>query len=66
MKTLRRIRQSLRNGWRGLRTLSGDDAYDRYLGHCRNHHPDSSPMDRRDFYRCEQERRWSGGPNRCC
>jgi len=66
MKMLQLIRQALRNGWQGLRTISGDDAYDRYLQHCLHKHADSVPMDRLDFYRCEQERRWSGGPNRCC
>jgi uncharacterized short protein YbdD (DUF466 family) len=52
--------------WNLLRNISGDDAYERYLDHLRQHHPDTTPLSRRHFYICEQQRRWSGGPNRCC
>ena len=52
--------------WRGLRAVSGDDAYERYVAHERAHHPDRQPMDRRAFYLAEQHRRFSSGPTRCC
>ena len=52
--------------WRALRSISGDDAYERYLAHHRHAHPGAPPLDRRRFYVQEQERRFSGGPTRCC
>jgi uncharacterized short protein YbdD (DUF466 family) len=52
--------------WRGVRAVSGDDAYERYAAHERAHHPERKPMDRRTFYVTEQHRRFSGGPTRCC
>jgi uncharacterized short protein YbdD (DUF466 family) len=55
-----------RRTWQALRVLSGDAAYDRYLEHCREHHPDAQPLDRRAFYLREQERRYSEGPTSCC
>jgi uncharacterized short protein YbdD (DUF466 family) len=55
-----------RRTWSVIRALSGDDAYERYLEHCREHHPASTPLDRRAFYLREQERRYSDGPTGCC
>ena len=52
--------------WHWIRALSGDDAYERYLEHRRRHHADCTPLDRRQFYLHEQERRYSGGPTGCC
>jgi uncharacterized short protein YbdD (DUF466 family) len=52
--------------WDLLRSISGDDAYDRYLVHLQQQHPDAVPLSRRRFYAAEQQRRWNGGPNRCC
>ena len=57
---------SLARLWRALRSISGDDAYERYLAHQRREHPHDQPLDRRRFYVLEQERRFSGGPTRCC
>ena len=53
--------------WRGLRQLSGDDAYERYLQHWQAHHADAggAPLDRRAFFRSELERKWNG-VRRCC
>ena len=55
-----------RRTWRLVRALSGDDAYERYIEHCRTHHPDDALPDRRQFYLGEQERRYSDGPTGCC
>jgi uncharacterized short protein YbdD (DUF466 family) len=55
----------LRRLWAALRTLLGDDAYERYLDHQRRRHPDLAPLQRSDFYRAEVDRRWSQ-INRCC
>jgi uncharacterized short protein YbdD (DUF466 family) len=49
-----------------VRALSGDDAYERYLEHRLEHHAEEVPLDRHQFYLREQERRYSGGPTRCC
>jgi len=63
---LRRTTGLPARAWQVLRSLSGDDAYERYLEHARAHHGESSPLDRRAFYLREQERRFSGGPTSCC
>ncbi len=55
----------LRALWQALRTLSGDDAYERYLAHHAQAHPGVAPLSRRSFYLEEQQRKWSG-INRCC
>ena len=51
--------------WRWLRSVSGDDAYERYLVHLHRAHPGHPEPSRRDFYLDEQRRRWTG-VNRCC
>jgi uncharacterized short protein YbdD (DUF466 family) len=51
--------------WSGLRAVTGDDAYERYLVHRRARHPGQPALDRGSFYRAEIERRWTQ-PNRCC
>ncbi|HTW38994.1 MAG TPA: YbdD/YjiX family protein [Steroidobacteraceae bacterium] len=55
----------LRALWEGLRALSGDDAYERYLAHHARAHPGTAPLSRRAFYLDEERRKWSG-INRCC
>jgi uncharacterized short protein YbdD (DUF466 family) len=62
MKVLFRV---LHKGWKLLRRLSGDDAYERYLQHWHLHHREGTPLNRADFQRMECERRWNG-PGRCC
>ncbi|WP_348758824.1 YbdD/YjiX family protein [Candidatus Methylocalor cossyra] len=52
--------------WLGLRRLTGDDAYDRYLAHWRKCHGDAGPpLSRAAFYAAELQRRWNG-IGRCC
>lgn len=48
-----------------LRQLSGDDAYERYLAHHAQAHNDEIPLNRREFFKQEQERKWNG-VRRCC
>jgi uncharacterized short protein YbdD (DUF466 family) len=55
----------LRALWQGLRAVSGDDAYERYLVHLAQAHPGAVPLSRRAFYLEEERRKWSG-INRCC
>ena len=56
---------TLRRWWRGLRTLTGDDAYERYLQHHARTHAACTPLSRKAFFRQEQQRRWDK-INRCC
>jgi len=51
--------------WSALRTLTGDDAYDRYVRHVHARHPGTPPLDRQAFYAAELDRRWEQ-VNRCC
>ena len=56
----------LRRCWQTLRTISGDDAYERYLAHRRSHHAsEAAALSRAEFFRAEQQRKWSG-VKRCC
>ena len=51
--------------WRFIRRVSGDDAYERYLRHHGEAHPHELPLDRKAFFRQEQDRKWNG-IRRCC
>jgi len=55
----------LRRCWRAVRRLSGDDAYERYLAHHAEHHPDAPPLSREDFFKQWQDNKWKG-VKRCC
>lgn len=54
-----------RRCWDFIRELSGDDAYERYLEHLKQQHPDLTPLERKDFFKLEQQRKWEG-VTRCC
>jgi uncharacterized short protein YbdD (DUF466 family) len=57
---------SFRLVWRSLRRLTGDDAYERYLAHWREHHAaEAQPLSRAAFFKAEQQRKWDG-IRRCC
>ena len=51
--------------WDVVRTLTRDDAYERYLKHHSKAHAGTRPLDRRAFYLNEQQRKWTG-VSRCC
>ena len=55
----------LRRGWSAIRSLFGDDAYERYVAHTLRRHPEKVPLERAAFHRAELDRRWSQ-INRCC
>ena len=59
------LAEPIRKFWGLVRELSGDDAYERYLQHHAEMHPDTPPLDRRTFFTHEQERKWNG-LKRCC
>lgn len=55
----------LRRGWRAVRRLSGDDAYERYLAHHAEHHAETAPLSREEFFKQWQDTKWKG-VKRCC
>lgn len=57
----------LQSVWRALRTVSGDDAYERYLRHWQEQHAHAGgrPLSRKEFFKAEQARKWDG-IRRCC
>jgi uncharacterized short protein YbdD (DUF466 family) len=59
------IGTELRQFWRYLRQVSGDDAYERYLAHQRATHPDDPPLTREQYFRKCQDEKWSK-ISRCC
>ncbi len=54
-----------RRFWSGLRSLTGDDAYERYLAHRSAQHPGEPALDRAAFYQSELDRRFRQA-SRCC
>lgn len=59
------MRKLLRDVWRFVRQVSGDDAYERYLQHHACAHPGEQALSRKAFFQREQDRKW-GGVRRCC
>lgn len=53
------------HGWRYLREVSGDDAYERYLKHLAHFHPGERPMTRAEHFKFRQEQKWDR-VSRCC
>jgi uncharacterized short protein YbdD (DUF466 family) len=50
-----------------VRRLSDQDGYAIYLHHWRTHHAgEGQPLSPAAWFRAEQDRRWNGGPRRCC
>jgi uncharacterized short protein YbdD (DUF466 family) len=48
----------LKKTWAIIRELSGDDAYERYLAHLAQAHPNQEPLTRKAFF--QQDRKWNG------
>ena len=57
--------EPLKQVWRFIREMTGDDAYERYLAHLRSHHPGGEVLTRREYFKLAQERKWSK-VSRCC
>jgi uncharacterized short protein YbdD (DUF466 family) len=51
--------------WRVFRTLTGDDAYEQYCAHHKDHHAHEPQLNRRDFYAKNLQEKWNG-VRRCC
>ncbi|MDR0481174.1 MAG: YbdD/YjiX family protein [Gallionellaceae bacterium] len=60
-----RLKNLLARGWRAVRQLSGDDAYERYLAHHAVCHPGIPPLSRKEHFRRIEAARWDG-VRRCC
>jgi uncharacterized short protein YbdD (DUF466 family) len=46
--------------------MIGQPDYDTYVEHSRVTHPDQEPLDRRAFFRMNEQRRFGAGGFRCC
>lgn len=55
----------LRNFWKYLRQVSGDDAYERYIAHQKRAHPGVVPLTHQQFFKLRQNEKWSN-VSRCC
>ena len=55
----------LKKLWDVVRSLSGDDGYERYVEHQQVVHPDAPVLDRKAFFIFNLENKWSGIA-RCC
>jgi uncharacterized short protein YbdD (DUF466 family) len=67
LKIMARLMIGLKGVWQGIRGLTGEDAYERYLAHWRQRHGSEGgvPLDRKAFFKQQQERKWNG-IKRCC
>ena len=59
------MKQAVKAVWECVRTVSGDNAYERYLAHHSQFHRGTAPLTRREFFIQYQDRKWSG-VSRCC
>lgn len=59
------LKDMLQRLWQGIRQLSGDDAYERYLAHHAACHADTPCLSRREFFLRYEQQKW-GGIKRCC
>ena len=62
---MHQVRERVAEGWKVLRELVGDDAYERYCAHRKHHHANEPQLTRRDYYIVSQQKKWTG-INRCC
>lgn len=57
---------AIKTFWRGVRRLSGDDAYEHYLlHHARHHQGEGEPLSKKAFFKKWQDEKWQG-VKRCC
>ena len=59
------MKQTLKTVWECVRTVSGDNAYERYLTHHSQAHRGTPPLSRREFFAQMTDQKWSG-ISRCC
>jgi uncharacterized short protein YbdD (DUF466 family) len=59
------IRNLCTSGWRFMREVTGDDAYERYLVHQQQSHPHEPPMSAEQYFKFRLDQKWSR-VSRCC
>jgi uncharacterized short protein YbdD (DUF466 family) len=59
------VDDKLKKLWDVVRSLSGDDSYERYVQHQAQNHPDDPILERKAFFVMNLENKW-GGIARCC
>ncbi len=59
------MKQAMKTVWECVRTVSGDNAYERYLAHHAQAHRGTPPLSRREFCAQMTDQKWSG-ISRCC
>jgi uncharacterized short protein YbdD (DUF466 family) len=64
-RLLQGVMRCARSAWGWLRTMTDDDAYERYQRHQAARHPGEPLLGRRAYYEETQRRKWSG-VSRCC
>jgi len=65
MTVFTRILGKIRTFWEGIRRISGDDAYERYLKQHADRHPAEPALSRAEFFKQWQDGKWKG-VKRCC
>lgn len=55
----------LKSLWQNFKSLIGEDAYDKYLEHQRNSHPETKTLTRKEFYKQDTDSKWNS-IRRCC
>ena len=62
---INKLIQALKNCLAFIRTLSGDNAYEKYLEKHFQDHCSAQPLSKKEFFKQETERKWNG-IRRCC
>lgn len=63
--SLRSLTLFFGSAYRLIRSLSTDDAYDKYLAHHACTHQGVMPLSRQELYMKQQQEKWTG-VSRCC
>lgn len=58
-------RDNFKKLWAFIREISGDDAYERYLHHQQQCHPDAPVLTRKAFFEEREQQKWNR-IKRCC
>jgi uncharacterized short protein YbdD (DUF466 family) len=59
------LKHRLKQLWRYLRQVTGDDAYERYIARQNQAHAGEPALTRQQFFKLRQDEKWSK-VSRCC
>ncbi|GLY69619.1 YbdD/YjiX family protein [Amycolatopsis taiwanensis] len=62
----RALRRAVRRAGWYVREVVGENDYQHYVDHLREHHPDRTPPSRREFERMKIDRMEANPKSRCC